>query len=118
MLIICCSFLTQILGMVPNNMLESTADQQRVHFFEQQQGRWTIKQTSDGAPLPESSAPIVPSSDPIASLKEVVSKEANQAERYDRFVDLIYRMLAYRPSDRITPSQALEHPFITNQDVG
>jgi hypothetical protein len=31
---------------------------------------------------------------------------------------LIYRMLAYRPVDRITPAQALEHPFITNQDDG
>lgn len=116
--------------MVPSNMLDATDEQHRVHFFEQQQGRWTIKQTSDGAPLPASSTPIKPSSDPIASLKEIVSKEASQkkkfsqedskqAERsYDRFVDLIYRMLAYRPGDRITPSQALEHPFITNQDNG
>jgi serine/threonine protein kinase len=116
--------------MVPNNMLDSTDDQHRVHFFEQQQGRWTIKQTADGSALPASSMPIAPSSDPIASLKEVVSKEASQkkkfsqedsnqtARSYDRFVDLIYRMLAYRPVDRITPAQALEHPFITNQDGG
>lgn len=116
--------------MVPDSMLQSTDEQHRVHFFETQQGRWTIKQTADGSPLPPTSTRIMPSLDPISSLKEVVSKEASQkkkfsqedsnqaARSYDRFVDLIYRMLAYRPQDRITPNQALEHPFITNQDVG
>ena len=116
--------------MVPDSMLQSTDDQHRAHFFETQQGRWSIKQTADGSPLPPNSTPIAPSLDPISSLKDIVSKEtsqkkkfspedSNQAARsYDRFVDLIYRMLAYRPQDRINPSQALEHPFITNQDVG
>lgn len=111
-------------------MLDQTDDQHRIHFFEQRQGRWTIKQTADGAPLPPSASPITPSSDPIASLKLVVSKEANQKKKfsqedsnqmersYDRFVDLIHRMLSYNPLERITPSQALDHPFITNQDLG
>ncbi|KAL3786974.1 hypothetical protein HJC23_005485 [Cyclotella cryptica] len=122
--------IVSILGMVPSNMLDKTDDQHRIHFFEQRQGTWTIKQTADGAPLPPSATPITPSSDPIASLKFVVSKEASQkkafsqedsiqtARAYDRFVDLIHRMLAYNPRERITPGQALEHPFITNQDLG
>jgi dual specificity tyrosine-phosphorylation-regulated kinase 1 len=116
--------------MVPSVMLEQTDDQHRIHFFEQRQGKWTIKQTADGSPLPPSSSPVAPSSDPITSLKFVVSKEANQkkkfsqqdsdqtARSYDRFVDLIYRMLAFNPRERITPTQALEHPFIANQDLG
>ena len=33
---------------------------------------------------------------------------------YDSFVDLIYRMLAYIPEERITPDQALQHPFIVS----
>ena len=116
--------------MVPSDMLDQTDDQHRVHFFEHQNGRWTIKQTADGSDPPPSSTPIVPSANPISSLKDVVSKEANQkkkfsqedssqtARSYDRFVDLIHRMLAYKPLERITPSQALEHPVITNQDLG
>jgi len=120
----------QTLGLIPDDMLDSTDDQHRGHFFEQQEGRWVLKQTADGTPLPASSTPILPSLDPISSLKEVVSKEASQkkkfspgdpdqtARSYHWFVDLIYRMLTYRPSERITPSQALDHPFITNQIQG
>lgn len=116
--------------MVPDIMLQSTDEQHLAHFFEQRDGRWTIKQTSDGTPLPATSTPIVPSSDPIATLKEIVSKDSSQKKKfspedkdqiersYEWFVDLIRRMLTYRPQDRISPSAALEHPFITNQGVG
>jgi serine/threonine protein kinase len=70
--------------------------------------------------------PIVPSQDPIASLMEVIRAETNRKKKYppsetgnsprnyELFVDLIHRMLAYDPQQRIKPLEALEHPFITN----
>ena len=119
----------QILGMVPDDMIERADEQHRHQFFEQKDGQWTIKQSSDATPSSSSTSPIIPSNNPIASLKDVVAKEASRkkkyspvdashsARSYDRFVDLIYSMLAFRPSQRIRPDQALEHPFITNQEV-
>ncbi|KAL7536262.1 hypothetical protein ACHAXR_007051 [Thalassiosira sp. AJA248-18] len=115
-----------ILGMVPDDMLQRADEHHRLQFFEQIDGRWTIKQkASETASRP--STPIVPSENPIASLKDVVEKEANRKKRYspsdaehsarqyDLFVDLIYRMLAFKVSDRIRPAEALEHPFITER---
>lgn len=63
----------------------------------------------------------------IASLKEVVEQEASRKKKfspkdkqhssrqYDLFVDMIYKMLSYQPSERISPTLALKHPFITER---
>jgi dual specificity tyrosine-phosphorylation-regulated kinase 1 len=106
----------QILGMVPNDMLKRADQQHRTQFFEKQQGGiWTIRQTSD-ASQPRPSSPILPSLNPIASLKDVVAKktEPERAQDYDNFVDMIFRMLTYDPKRRISPEDALRHAFITN----
>ncbi len=34
-----------------------------------------------------------------------------QEQEFDMFIDLIRRMLVYNPADRITPENALRHPF-------
>lgn len=117
--------IVQILGMVPDDMLLRADQHHRSQFFEQTQGRWTVKQpTSETGATP---APITPSENPIASLKEVVEKEASKKKRYssqdtdhsarqyDLFVDLIYRMLMFKPAERIRPEDALDHPFITER---
>lgn len=118
----------QILGMMPDEMLLRADQQHRLQFFEQVGGRWTIKQRSpDATPSSRPSTPVVPSTDPVASLKDVVEKEASKKKRYSSqdtdhsarqyglFVDLIYRMLMYNPSERIRPDAALDHPFITDK---
>mmetsp|Transcript_9455 Transcript_9455/g.19600 ORF Transcript_9455/g.19600 Transcript_9455/m.19600 type:complete len:605 (-) Transcript_9455:430-2244(-) len=117
-----------ILGMVPNDMIERADEQHRHQFFERRDGGWTIKQSPEASPLSTSNPIIYPSKDPLTSLKDVVAKEADRNKKYtpvdeshssrsyDRFVDLIYSMLTFHPSQRIRPEQALEHPFITNQD--
>ncbi|KAL7490645.1 hypothetical protein ACHAWT_000197 [Skeletonema menzelii] len=107
--------IVQILGMVPNSMLKKTEKQNLEQFFEQQGGSWTIRQTSDGTQARPSS-PIIPSQNPIASLKAVFTnkQEPERAQDYDNFVDMILRMLTYDPKRRIRPEDALQHPFITN----
>ena len=131
-------FLSQLLGMVPEHMLDQSNDQHRLQFFERGRtptGRdeWVVKQQSTGASRAASSSSpaqqakqVVPSSDPIASLTEVIraethrkkkhppSETGNSPRNYDMFVDLIYRMLSYDPRERIKPDDALNHPFISS----
>ena len=114
--------------MVPDDMLHRADDQHRQQFFEQIEGHWTIKQRTDASSAASRpTTPVAPSENPIASLKDVVEKEANRkkkysssdtehsARQYSLFVDMIYAMLSYSPSRRITPTEALAHPFITER---
>lgn len=132
--------IVKLLGMVPTHMIERAGEQQRAQFFERDQSSptsWMIKQvntsattsarsSSSGTTVPSTSQPkepIAPSSNPIESLKEVICADSNKKKRptgeagdsqqsYDLFVDLIYKMLAFDPEDRISPDEALNHPFI------
>ena len=70
--------------------------------------------------------PIIPSTDPVASLTDVICSEKHRTKKfpagearnssinYERFIDLVHQMLAYDPQARITPAEALNHPFITD----
>jgi len=130
--------IVKLLGMVPDNMLEKSTDHVRLQFFEKRKtvvpgkDAWILRQIKPGTtsksessdPTTETKAPIVPSTDPIASLAEVItagsrqkkkyppSEAYNNQRNYEMFIDLIYKMLAFRPEDRIKPADALEHPFI------
>jgi serine/threonine protein kinase len=130
--------LLQLLGMIPEHMLEQSTDQHRLQFFEKNRssssGReeWAIKQqnSTSGSSRSGSSSTkelVVPSPDPIASLTEVIraethrkkkyppSETGNSPRNYESFVDLISRMLSFDPRKRIKPDEALSHPFITEQ---
>jgi serine/threonine protein kinase len=109
-------------------MLDQSGDQQRLQFFEKCRTasgdeEWVVKQqanSSSKSPKPR----IVPSENPIETLTEVICAETTKKKRYppsetgnsqrnyEMFIDLIHRMLAYSPEDRIKPEEALHHPFI------
>jgi len=134
--------IVKLLGMVPDSMLDKSSDQIKYQFFEKKptlagKEQWLLRQTkppsskdSGSAPAPEPKSPIIPSSDPIASLAEVItagsrqkkkylpSEAYNSQRNYELFIDLIYKMLAYLPEQRIKPSEALEHPFIVSMEAG
>lgn len=130
--------IVKLLGMVPKSMLDKTGEQVAGQFFERSRTasgiyEWKLRQTK-----PPSSrggqdnaspgtherprTPVVPSADPIAALTEVItaghkrrfppSEAHNTQKNYELFVDLVYRMLAYEPGERIKPHEALAHPFI------
>jgi dual specificity tyrosine-phosphorylation-regulated kinase 1 len=135
--------IVKLLGMVPTPMLERSSDAVKLQFFEpvktvSGQSEWRLRQTkqstsssgkADTSVPTEPEAIIVPSSDPIASLKAVIvagnrqkkkfpmSETYNSARNYELFVDLVYRMLAYRPEDRIKPEEAINHPFIASENT-
>lgn len=84
--------------------------------------------STSSSPVSESTTPVTPSTDPIASLSEVItagsrqkkkyppSEAYNSQRNYELFIDLVYKMLAYRPEDRITPTEALQHPFLASSE--
>ena len=138
--------IVKMLGMVPDTMLDKASDSIKYQFFEKAKTlsgdeEWQLRKSksqsskkapdSGGSGLPESEpkAPVTPSQDPIASLSEVItagsrqkkkyppSEAYNSQRNYELFIDLVYKMLAYRPEDRITPTEALRHPFLASSDT-
>ena len=127
-------------------MLDIASDQHRLQFFEKSVSvsgveEWTLRQvrSSTSSSRPSSSqgqqqpqhqpkTVVVPSRDPVASLTEVICSDThrkkkfpptetrNTSHNYELFVDLVHRMLAYDPKERIKPNEALNHPFITDSD--
>lgn len=133
--------IVKLLGMVPNDILKQSSSQCRKQFFykDTETDTWQLRQTklaskdSDAKGVAteqpeEAKARIVPSLDPAASLSEVITAGANQKKKFPQsevyntqrnyrlFVDLIYQMLSYKPSQRIKPEEALQHPFITSME--
>jgi dual specificity tyrosine-phosphorylation-regulated kinase 1 len=144
--------IVKLLGMVPNTMLEKSSDQVKLQFFQRSNTtimspsgltNWKLRQTkqpssskvessssSDGGATYGSTSDssrqtiILPSTDPIASLTEVITSGARQKKKfpaseaynsqrnYELFIDLVYKMLAYIPEERIKPLDALNHPFL------
>jgi dual specificity tyrosine-phosphorylation-regulated kinase 1 len=132
--------IVKTLGMVPDRMLDQAGDQTKLQFFEKGKSKldkdnWKLRQTKKASKSESSSSsqqekpkqPVVPSLDPIASLTEVItagsrqkkkfppSEAHNSPRNYALFVDLVYKMLAYEPSERIKPQEALNHPFVLDQ---
>lgn len=139
--------IVKILGMVPNVMLERSSSHIKSQFFEKKRtssGReeWHIRQTKPASTSSskqaadsyqsgsstEVKAIVVPSSDPIASLRAIITTGLRQKKKYppsvayntdrnyEMFIDLVSKMLAYLPEDRIKPEEALNHPFILSSD--
>lgn len=131
--------IVSLLGMLPSSMLDRAADQTKLQFFERVKlpggkAAWTIRQTkrssskdsvgSASSSDQQPAKPVVPSTDPIASLTEVITSGSRQKKKfppseahnsprnYALFVDLVYQMLTFEPGERIKPHDALNHPFI------
>lgn len=138
--------IVKTLGMIPCEMLDRANDQNRQQFFDLEnsppgKSTWKLRQTKRSATKESTSTPvqqkgedqpknlILPSGDPVASLSEIVQsgprqkkkfppvETLNSPQNYALFVDLVHKMLAYEPSDRITPHEALNHPFVAEQTV-
>ena len=133
--------IVKLLGMLPAVMLDKSSHRTRGQFFEKAMGasgeeewRLLLKKpvvTGEAAApteVPADHVPVVPSTDPVASLSSVITAGArqktsypqseayNSKANYEMFIDLISKMLAYLPEQRIKPADALNHPFITSGD--
>lgn len=100
--------------MVPHDVIESMEDEKRndYHFERSLDGSWVLGRREN------QNERIMPSTDPKTSLKDIFRNKKGSSElqeninEYDIFIDLIYKMLTYRPDERIRPDDALRHPFI------
>ena len=72
--------------------------------------------SSVGAPVPHDPQPAAPPPAEADEVEEAVEEEKRQrmVER-SSFYDLLTGMMEIDPSQRWTPSQALQHPFITGE---
>jgi len=125
--------IVKLLGMVPNTMLNRSNEDTRSKFFNREASGsghvYTLRQVrrprSEAEPEEDPPAePMFPSQDPIASLTQVIhvgnrqrsqyppSEAHNSPTNYALFIDLVHSMLSFEPTERITPEQALQHPFI------
>ncbi|GMH56960.1 hypothetical protein TrRE_jg5612 [Triparma retinervis] len=119
--------LIEVLGMVPTEMIEKSPANSRNQFFDQVPGKKEYKMKAN----PPQSRNGKSSSRHYhqmesRSLSEIVgaetggprgqrlNEEGHTPTHYSVFVDLVSKMLAYDPAERIKPSEALLHPFITN----
>lgn len=120
----------KILGMIPDEMLQQCSDQHCSQFFvrvrtDSHNDAWVLKQSASSSTSNSKKEPVIPSENPVASLAEVImgsesgrkkkyppTEPGHTARNYEMFVDLIYRMLAYKPEERIKPHEGLDHPFI------
>lgn len=97
--------------MPPDEMIHQVSKKRQRKFFQKRDGKWTIKQSKGGK-----TKSITPSNNPMASLKEAISRACRNKEKSkgdnDGFVEMILQMLTYQPQNRIRPDQSLQHPFI------
>ena len=131
----------QILGMPSDSIIEKASDQHRLQFFHQVEKEdgtkeWKMKVSrtkisSENSKGSQKDRPITPSTDPIKSLAEAIEGETSRKKKqyhqpadaeqaaaiYTMFVDLVHKMLAFDPAERITPEEAMKHPYITSPDT-
>lgn len=118
--------LVSILGLPSNRYLESSP--KVYHFFEQARQEdgsvvWKMKARRRGSNVDAAVAQHSKTLHQILGLEgkgpaERRKREAGHTrEHYNYFADFISRMLAYDPLERITPLDALNHPFLKSDSV-
>eukprot|EP00984_Skeletonema_dohrnii_P035055 scaffold34602_cov129-Skeletonema_dohrnii-CCMP3373.AAC.5 len=107
-----------VMGMPPDEMIHQVKKDRQLTFFEMENGEWWAIRQSPGL---DASQLIIPSHDPMSSLKEAIDrscaskeKPKENQEEHDKFVDMVFQMLTYQPENRLRPDQALCHPFLSS----
>lgn len=121
--------LIEVLGMVPEAMIEKSPANSRNQFFDQVPGTKEYKMKANPPsrngrsssrhyhPMESKSLSEIVGADTGGPRGQRLNEEGHTPAHYSVFVDLVSKMLAYDPEDRIKPSDALLHPFITNVDA-
>jgi len=131
--------LVEVLGLPPSSMLASAPAASREIFFEpvpsslpsSSSSSWRLKPPAPGTSSSSSSSSssstpssLPSSATPYAKLADILGvttggpsgRRANDSghalPHYQAFLDLILKMLHFDPAQRITPSEALRHPFL------
>ncbi|KAK7898544.1 hypothetical protein WMY93_019397 [Mugilogobius chulae] len=109
--------ISHILG-VPDEQLIAKATR-GAEFFVHEKSRWRLKTSSElkreTGRYPDTGEHNLESVRSLPDLLLNCTERISRVEYLDRvvFLDLIQKMLTMNPEKRITPAEALEHPFIT-----
>mmetsp|Transcript_11511 Transcript_11511/g.23596 ORF Transcript_11511/g.23596 Transcript_11511/m.23596 type:complete len:495 (+) Transcript_11511:366-1850(+) len=121
--------LIEVLGMVPKAMIEKSPLNSRNQFFDLVPGTKEYKMRSNPPQSRSGRSSRQYHQMESRSLSEIVgadtggprgqrlNEEGHTPSHYSIFIDLVSKMLAYDPEERIKPSEALLHPFITNGEA-
>jgi len=122
------SKIVEVLGMVPSHMIDRSTPKYRDLFFvrtvdQSGHSRWAMRPHPPDHPR----SGIKPSVNSLASLSAKVRggtnrrraydplSQADMCRTYELFEDLVLRMLAFDPQQRIKPIDALKHPFLQTE---
>jgi len=102
--------ISDVLGLPPDHMIRNAGSKSKVKsLFRQEGGKFVISVNSKTL------------KGPTKVLRQIVRKptappySVEQECMYAMFEDLVLKMLAYDPAERITPADALQHSFVANQ---
>eukprot|EP01062_Namystynia_karyoxenos_P044397 TRINITY_DN326_c0_g1_i2.p1 TRINITY_DN326_c0_g1~~TRINITY_DN326_c0_g1_i2.p1 ORF type:complete len:472 (+),score=147.38 TRINITY_DN326_c0_g1_i2:186-1601(+) len=102
-----------VIGQLPRNMIELASQKKRSAFIsERAPGGPMLNSLASGeppAPRPISETIGVNKGGPSGRR---MGQPGHGVEEYRSFCDLIERILVYEPEKRITPTAALQHPFV------
>ncbi|KAK9882888.1 hypothetical protein WA026_023642 [Henosepilachna vigintioctopunctata] len=109
----------EVLGMPPASILDSSTCSKK--FFEKTPGsdRYVLKKPRNGETYKAAGMrkmQDILDIDLEGSMYEKGEDDDNFLYEYVDFIDLILLMLKYDPSERITPSEALNHKFFNSQE--
>ncbi|KAF4322307.1 hypothetical protein BBO99_00004087 [Phytophthora kernoviae] len=112
-----------VLGMPPRELISRATPSFRREYFEEimmveGNNQWIDYRLKVHKVVPPKGVEVIPESS--KTLAEILCSAdkygtANHPpEQYEALLDLVLRMLDYNPETRITPSEAMQHPFLMN----
>eukprot|EP00741_Cyanophora_paradoxa_P001721 tig00000498_g1669.t2 len=110
--------ISEVLGKPPRHMITATSKAKEFFYTDDHGLTWNLK--------PEKKHSRTPGGRPLGTVIGTMTNGPRGSRKgqpghtffdYLTFEDLVKRMLVYDPTKRITPHQALQHPFITGQQA-
>ncbi|KAJ9463398.1 Serine/threonine-protein kinase minibrain [Diplonema papillatum] len=102
------------LGALPPSLVAMGSPKKKQLFFVESEGQLVLKQIHQGARVSHK-----PLADTLGAEKggphgRRTGQPGHSPQDYERFIDLINGMLTYDPVQRISPMEALQHPFVVS----
>jgi len=115
--------------MIPSTMMEKTNEKNRTQYFGKDDIGWYLKKKKGNNNTRKQRIVHPDDIDTKNALSEIIIEESKKKKQnmhnepehssynYGLFIDMIEKMLKYDPSNRLTPDEALKHPFIIEGDM-
>lgn len=110
--------IVEVLGMPPKHMLES-APKTKKFFDKTEDGNYVCRRSRDGKhyrPAGQRRLADIIGVDSGGPGGRRLGEHGHTPEEYAKFKDLVERMLTFDPQQRVTPHQAVRHPFFKRSD--